>query len=88
MANTSEFKNFIRNGSRTSMGGYPVFMITKDCGCLCYKCAKENAKLIIESTRNESASDWQYIASDVNWEDCDLICDNCWDKIESAYGED
>ena len=88
MANTIEFKNFIRAGSHTSVGGYPVFMVTKDGGCLCYKCAKENARLIIESTRNESASDWCYVASDVNWEDGNLYCDNCNDRIESAYCED
>jgi hypothetical protein len=24
----------------------------------------------------------------VNWEDEELICDNCYKKIESAYGDD
>ena len=88
MANTTAFKNFIRNGSHTFHGCYPVFMIAKDGVCLCYKCAKDNAKLIIESTRNESASDWCYIASDINWEDPELYCDNCSNRIESAYCED
>ena len=88
MANTTGFKNFIRAGSHTFPGGYPVFMIAKDGGCLCFKCAKDNAKLIIESTRDESDSDWQYIASDINWEDSELYCDNCGESIESAYGED
>ena len=84
MANTTGFKNFIRNGSHTFHGGYPVFMIASDGGCLCYNCAKENAKLIIESTRDESASDLQYIASDVNLEYSCLYCDNCGCRIESA----
>ena len=88
MASTTGFKNFIRAGSHTFPGGYPVFMIAEDGGCLCYNCAKENAKLIIESTRDESASDWYYIASDINWEYRDLICDNCNGRIESAYCED
>ena len=88
MANTTGFKNFIRAGSHTFPGGYPVFMIAKDSICLCYNCAKENAKLIIESTRDESASDWCYVASDVNWEDHELYCDNCNGRIESAYYED
>ena len=88
MANTTGFKKFIRNGSHTSVGGYPVFMIANDGGCICYNCAKENARLIIGSTRDESASDWQYIASDINWEDGELYCDNCNGRIESAYCED
>ena len=88
MANTTCFKNFIRNGSHTFPGCYPVFMIAKDGSCLCYNCAKENAKLIIESTRDESASDWQYFGSDINWEDGELYCNNCNGRIESAYCED
>ena len=88
MANTTGFKNFIRAGSHTSVGGYPVFMIAKDGGCLCYKCAKDNARLIIESTRNGFASEWCYFASGINWENPELFCENCNRRIESAYCED
>jgi hypothetical protein len=27
------------------------------------------------------------VASDINWEDASLTCDNCNQRIESAYGE-
>ena len=30
---------------------------------------------------------WRIVASDVNWEDASLTCDNCGQRIESAYGE-
>ena len=84
---TSQVKQFIRQPYAWP-GGYPLFAICNDGGCLCKTCAKENAKQIIESTRREYRDGWQVEAIDVNWEDTGLYCDNCSQPIESAYGED
>lgn len=83
---TKDFKEFVRQPYAWP-GGYPMFAICNDGGCLCKTCAKDNAKRILESTRREYRDGWQVDAIDVNWEDSALTCDNCGNLIESAYGE-
>jgi hypothetical protein len=83
---TTSFKEFVRHPYAWP-GGYPLFAICSDGGCLCKECAKDNARQIIESTRREYRDGWQVEAVDVNWESTDLICDHCGNPIESAYGE-
>lgn len=56
-------------------GGYPIFYVTGDGMVVCPKCA------------NTETSD-DPIAADVNWEDASLFCDDCSQRIESAYAED
>jgi hypothetical protein len=68
-------------------GGYPMFAITNDGGCLCHKCVKDNYRIIRESQRDDSRDGWQVEAIDINWEDAELVCDNCNDTIEAAYCE-
>jgi hypothetical protein len=65
-------------------GGYPLFAVTSDGGCLCSKCCKTEAKQIGSTCGNDG---WQIVAIDVNWEDENLPCDHCGELIESAYGE-
>lgn len=60
--------------SFTSIGGYPVFYVTRVNECLCPDCATEDKDSIV--------------ASDCNWENPLLFCDECSDRIESAYAED
>lgn len=64
-------------------GGYPIYHVTRDGGILCTKCANRNLKLTLGDDPQ-----WQIIHSVVNWEDNGLECDNCYSKIEAAYGED
>lgn len=56
-------------------GGYPVFYLTKDC-ILCPACANKEDD-------PTSVLDWA-----INWEDTDLFCEECSNRIESAYAED
>ena len=81
-----QFKSFVREPYAWP-GGYPMFAITNDGGCLCKSCASENAALIIRATVGKFADGWQIVGVDVNWEDTNLICDHCNQSIESAYGE-
>jgi hypothetical protein len=62
---------------------YPLYYITKDGGCLCPECANKNKNL----TRDIHDPQWYIVASEANYENEDLVCDNCNKKIESAYGE-
>ena len=61
----------------TSIGCYPIFYVDPDTSCLCADCAR----------RGEAAGD-PIDGSDVNWEDPDLFCDDCGERIESAYAEE
>lgn len=56
-------------------GGYPLYYILKDTNIVCPDCANKLPKGEVE-------------LADVNWENCDLYCDECGDRIESAYAED
>jgi hypothetical protein len=62
-------------------GGYPIFHVTVDCDELCAKCANEHGHT------NEPKDDWQIIGSDINWEDENLLCVHCGERIKSAYGD-
>ena len=65
-------------------GGYPLFAITDDGAAICAKCCGTELENIDTSTRGDG---WRVIASDVNWEDGELYCDHCSERIESAYAE-
>lgn len=65
-------------------GGYPLYYLTEDCGVLCPTCANgaESKKA------DESDAQWFVVGADVNWEDPAILCDNCNQRIESAYAEE
>jgi len=67
-------------------GIYPVFHVVADGGVLCAKCANEHSR------RNDPEcpddDQWRVVASDVNWNDPELFCDHCNERIESAYAGD
>ncbi len=89
MKRTQPFKQLLRNGPYAWPGGYPMYAVMNDGECLCFKCAKANAKLIIADTRaNDRHSGWTFAAHDINWEDASLYCAHCNTRIESAYAED
>jgi hypothetical protein len=84
---TKQIKNYIRQ-PYAFPGGYPQFLVMTDGSCLCHKCAKTNANLIIEQTRRpQSNTGWAAVGTDVNWES-QLNCDECGDVIESAYSDE
>lgn len=56
-------------------GGYPMYYVDLDCSVLCPACANgDDAPPII--------------SYDVNWEDGEMYCDDCGERIPSAYAED
>ena len=67
-------------------GGYPLYYVTQDGGVLCPGCAK-TAELE-GLTNNPDDPQWYIVAAQANWEDEELTCDHCNEKIESAYGKD
>lgn len=74
-------------------GGYPLYFVCEDDGVLCPNCVSENRSLINRAAIRQcelSCDDtqWRVVATDVNYEDTSLYCDNCRKRIESAYAED
>jgi hypothetical protein len=62
----------------TSLGCYPVFYLDNSGhAVLCATCANADE----DNGREPSAAD-------INWEDPALLCDECSERIESAYAED
>lgn len=56
--------------SHSLIGGYPIVYLDNENKILCPKCAKESFDIV------------NYFC---NWEDNCLYCDNCSERIESAY---
>ena len=63
-------------------GGYPLFAITSDGACLCHNCCKTERELIGTTTGNDG---WNVVGIAVNYEDGELFCANCYEKVEAAY---
>lgn len=66
-------------------GGYPKFILCHDGGCLCTDCARSNFRSIAHSAIADIRDGWKPEGADINWENTDLTCDNCGNKIPSAY---
>ena len=85
---TLQFKNALKQGPYAWPGGYPLFFICDDGGALCCKCAASHARPVMEAIRDKARGcGWRVVGEDINWEDPDLYCDNCNDRIESAYAD-
>lgn len=70
-------------------GGYgPYSFITKDGGILCFNCALGNMELIRSSIEEKNDPQWEVVESFINWEDKDIVCDNCNKYIDPEYEDD
>lgn len=82
-----DFRRAVRNGPFAWPGGYPLYFICDDGGVLCHKCVKVERRNILSSVARHSQDGWRVVATDINWEDSHLECEQCGKHIESAYGE-
>ena len=67
--------------SFTMVGGYPIYYMDGQGNVLCASCANE-------ARDNDDSHGCQPVAAGVNWEDACLYCDECSDRIASAYAEE
>lgn len=66
-------------------GGYPIYYFLEDGAVLCPACTNgANGS----DAQTQDDPQWNVIASDVNWEDPNLLCDHCNTRIPSAYAEE
>ena len=77
-------KAFIRHPYALS---YQKHLVMADGEYMCHKCAKDNYKLILKSTRCNLKDGWETIGEDVYWEGPVVHCCHCNDEIESVYGD-
>jgi hypothetical protein len=83
----SQVKDVARN-KYAWPGGYPMHIVMSDGESLCADCAKSEFRLICQSTLSNIRDGWRAEGSDINWEDSDLYCAHCNNRIESAYAEE
>ena len=80
-------KDFARN-PYSWPGGYPKALITADGGCLCADCTRKEWTQIAAESFDNTNNGFRVAGIDVNWENPDLYCDHCSERIESAYAEE
>ena len=70
-------------------GGYPVYYLTEDGSVLCPGCARMVEADHLDTPYDDGTFDpqWRIIAADINWEDTELYCDHCCDRIPSAHAD-
>jgi len=88
MNKLSQVKATLRAGSVTSLGAYPLYLITSDGAPLCFDCARKEFRQIVWDYLNQCSTGWKVVACEVNYEDNELHCDHCSKQIPSAYGDD
>lgn len=68
-------------------GGYPCFAITSDGAALCAHCTKREMGSIVTAIAQHLSDGWAVEAIEINWEDANLYCGHCGQRIEHAYTE-
>lgn len=76
----------LRAGPYAWPGGYPLFIGSSTGESAHFECVKENLSSITHDLRHNQRFGPMYC--EVNYENVDLYCDCCSQKIESAYGDD
>jgi hypothetical protein len=69
----------------TSYGCYPRFAVASHSGAICSACCREEISSIMVADNSDGLL---LVGDAINYEDCSLYCDNCSEKIPSAYGEE
>lgn len=87
ITNSLELRATIRADAVAWPGGYPLYLVCEDGGCLCFKCARQAYPTLARAWRSDVTS-WKVVACEVNWEDTGLTCDHCNEPIPAAYGND
>ena len=79
-------KDFIREPYAWP-GGYPKILFMSDGECICPTCARENFHQIVNSTKHYLRDGWQATGVMIHWEGEPVLCANCGEETDSAYGE-
>lgn len=84
-----DFETCLKNGSYAWPGGYPIYYVCHDGATLCPKCVNKYKKEIKSAIKSGDKRDsWNVAGCDINFEDENMICEQCNKQIPSAYGEE
>ena len=83
MTRIEEIQHFAEN-KYAWPGGYPMYAITEDNACLCHDCTVKEGKVIGDED-GWIDPQWHVVDTGINWEDTELYCEHCYNKIECAY---
>ena len=83
----ADVKATLRAGQFAWPGGYPMFFITSDGAALSFAAARSEFYNVASAVNDKIDDGWRIVATEINYEDNDLICDHTGEKIESAYGD-
>ena len=65
-----------------------MYLVFADGESIHFECAKTKLRSIVWSMRHDMKDEWRVIGCDINYEDNELRCVYCGERIESAYGEE
>lgn len=80
-----DFEKCLATLGYTEVGGYPIYFLMADGGCLSFDTATIERERIKDAIAFGTENGWRAIASGVNWE-TDLYCSHSGDRIKSANG--
>jgi hypothetical protein len=63
-------------------GGYPIYYLDAENSVLCAECARKS------DSDPDELPNFRPCAADVNYENSSLYCDQCGQRVESAYSEE
>lgn len=84
-----DFRRAVRMGTYAD-GGYPIYVLMADGECICPSCAKKERRQILEAIVEPDrrlCEAWRAVSAGINWEDGELFCAHCNERIPSAYAE-
>jgi hypothetical protein len=85
----AELRAALRAGSHAWPGGYSVAFVTSDSAALCFKCARDNLRLITDSIRQRSRDGWRIVAITGEHEsDSACHCDNCNAEVWAGWEDE
>lgn len=87
IASVADLKATLRAGSYTSLGCYPLYLLTHDGEPLSFEAARAEFRQIAYAIQHKLNDGWRVVACDVNYEDVDLVCAHTGKPIPAAYGE-
>jgi len=85
ISSIADLKATLRAGPYTLPGGYSLYFITADGGCLSFESVRENLREVYGAIREDNDPQWRVIACEINYENTGLVCDHSGKPIESAY---
>lgn len=85
---TLDMRATLRAGPFTDPGGYPLYFLTSDGGTLCFKCARAEYRNVSSAIKDGVDDGWRVEFCEANYEDSELYCSHCNERIESAYAEE